>query len=394
MLTKKTLILNKIGNLYLLDAVYRILGYKKNRKILNITKEFESIDSIMDYDAFRKKLKKLPIDTTEIRYKYVSSESDLYGHFNALLSYSGLSNVQPTGIFLEHGVNFSESMFPQVVIDTNAVIICQSDYKRDMVLEKSEVKPVIAVGPYIHYASDYYTPKKFEEIKKKLGRVLLLYTSHTWEKSDIKRDFSAYSSILKKYEKDYDTIMICVYWHDIDDPLYSYLRKCEKVKLVSAGFRTDKNFISRTKALISLSDKVVVTDIGTYVGYAIYLNKEIEYVDCGDKLIDDSMSNDEMGEMVRNKNEVVKAILSKNKKAIQNIYNKYWGESEIKSKKEIKEIIYGTRYIIKSSLGFKKLFSKKIIDFIYGEKKGMNRYKKIIKKAIGIDNGKNVNIKQ
>ena len=77
--------------------------------------------------------------------------------------------------------------------------------------------------------------------------------------------------------KQYDTVMVSVYWNDVESKLYGMFEKCGAI-LVSSGFRGDKAFISRLKTLISLSDCVCGNAFGTHIGYAMYLNKPFIYI--------------------------------------------------------------------------------------------------------------------
>ena len=66
--------------------------------------------------------------------------------------------------------------------------------------------------------------------------------------------------------------MVSIYWNDVDSDLCELFRK-KGAMLASNGFRCDDNFIRRLKAIIQLSDVTLGNDLGSHIGYSIYLGK-------------------------------------------------------------------------------------------------------------------------
>ncbi len=346
-----------INNINILDYAYKILAYRNNSRVRNIVCKLQTIDPIMNYEKFREEMLKFPVNATELRMKYVSAESELYGHFNAIVKYSNLGKVNVRGILVEHGVNFSVSNFNKIFLDSNAIIICQSDYKRALVHHCIPNKPVFSIGPYVYYAEDYYSEEEYKHVKERFGKCVLVYTNHTWELSELDRNYHKhYEKIIKRYENDYDKILFCVYWHDVNDKLYDLLAQHPKVQLVSAGFRVDPLFMNRTKSLINISDRVAVTGIGTCVGYAICLGKKVDYIDCSDECVVTTMNDLELKRDSENKDGVISALVNGNENEVAEAYNKFWGGANIKTQKEMKEILLGASEIIEKSCGKKTDF--------------------------------------
>jgi hypothetical protein len=348
-----------INNVAVFDFFYRIKSFRHNRKLKLLAEKFSAIDSIMDYDKFVQETIAVMNLGMPLTYKFMGTESYHYGHFQSLLEYAGLKrNLKPSSIYIEHGTNFSVDDVPDDVIENSAIMIYQSDYKRINIRSKSQNMPVISIGPYVYYAKPYYNDEELQLIKRTFGKTLVIYTNHTYEDSEIKRDYNEYfEKLILPYEDVFDTILVCVYWHDVCDELYTHLSRHPKVKLVSAGVRFDHLFISRTKSIIQLADLVIGNDIGTYVGYAICLGKEVKYVACKDILRDRLSSSQTDMRMKYNKKRVIDALDSGDSAQIRSLYNEFWGGQHLRNPKEIMSIIQGAKDILKESHYHKKNFA-------------------------------------
>lgn len=88
-------------------------------------------------------------------------------------------------------------------------------------------------------------------------------------------------SFLQQYSDKFQSMWCCVYWADINDPICEYA-KSQGIHIVTAGFRFDTKFNQRLKTIIELADAVVCGDIGTFIGYALYMKKPVGRLDITD----------------------------------------------------------------------------------------------------------------
>lgn len=133
-------------------------------------------------------------------------------------------------------------------------------------------KALFAIGPSIHYAEPLFSEGELEEIKKALGKTLLVFLPHSSRSLVFKYDYHEILSYLKEFEKDFDNILICVAWRDVlldfERPFVSKGYTC-----VTAGHVHDRNFLPRLKTLILISSHTMSFNFGSHIGFCIYLNR-------------------------------------------------------------------------------------------------------------------------
>ena len=131
-----------------------------------------------------------------------------------------------------------------------------------------------------------------------------------------------------------------MYWRDLNEELFAYVTKFPKAIIVSAGFIYDPNFVHKTKSLLLLADLVVTDEIGTSVGYALYLGKSVDYIATQDirinNLIGETLNRD-----LENKEQIGKAIINNDYVKLDFLYNQFWSPDRIKSSEEIRTILEG-----------------------------------------------------
>lgn len=352
-----------MNNLKIIDELYQLKNWKHNSIIKKYIDDFQKIDSIQNYHEFKEKtIKLLNLNYSPLYLKKLGSESLHYGHLEALGDYCGIKNISSLGLYFEHGVNFSVTPPNLEQIKNSVCMFYQSTYKNKYIHNINPNKPVFCIGPIIQYVQGYYSNEYIEKIKKQYGKTVVVYTAHSYEESNIFRNANEFvESILNKIYDDFDTILICVYWNDINDSIYSIFSKYSKVKLVSAGMRFDPNFIKRTKTIIELADVVIGNDIGTYIGYAHFLQKPIRYIDTNDKINDSKMNDNEIKKMIRNKKKLSTAIKNKEYLKFNNLCEYYWGTSIKRSNIEIQAMFSLGERILKGSKYKKNCFDNIVI---------------------------------
>ena len=312
---------------------------------LNVVRKLKSIDSITDFDVFRKRMQQIKRhkSVTSLRLDRYGGESRMgYGYYQELMKYAG---INPKGFIyipsLEHGIRFSN--LPWINSDRKLIssicFACQGPGRISEVYEFNPLKPVFVLGPYIHYAEPYYSEEKTFKLKGELGKVLLVFPSHSWEYGGKKTDVNLVDIVYKKYASDYDSILVCSYWNDIDAPIIRLFEE-EGAKIVSAGFRNDPNFVKRLKTIISLADDVVVDDIGTNIGFCIYMNKPVYLESASPRFPEDNY-------FTENFNRFYQAFYSPNGKFTEDqyrqqnkLYKFFWGgEQYLRTPEEVRDIV-------------------------------------------------------
>lgn len=199
-------------------------------------------------------------------------ESYYYGNLPTLYKYAGcpIENIEysPNICHANASPVFSAEFYKSAVIVSGV-------YYKEKIRKRYPYVPVFTVGPYIYYAENYYSLEKIRETKKNIGKMLLVMLPHSMEFTE--RDYEKnkfIDSILMKYQRRFDSIWLCVLWIDINDPVCEYAKSCG-VHIVSAGFRFDDMFNVRLRTIIELCDALVCGDIGTFIQYALCLNKRV-----------------------------------------------------------------------------------------------------------------------
>lgn len=198
-------------------------------------------------------------------------DNNLYGYANYLKKFAGIHH--DLNAYMEHGLFLGRIVHKDQYHWHFPRIITMSEGRRDILKEKIPKKESVAIGPYIHYAPSLYSAEEMKSLKKKLGKVLLVYPFHSMK--NVKSSFNEYDLIdeIKKVGKNFDSVLISLYYLDALDKNKQEAYSSEGFHLVSAGHKFDPNFVARQKAHIELADLTMSNGMGTQTGFCIYLNK-------------------------------------------------------------------------------------------------------------------------
>jgi len=351
------------NNSYLYDFGLKVKNYRNNKRIGDFYKNISKIDSINNYDLFREEICRVKRMETRIQPVVYGTDALFYGHIQALYNYAGISSFCNYKALagLEHGIDYSICPIDRYKGKMFTSFWYQSDYKKMEVHKDYQFKPVFVIGPYIHYASHYYGYNKRNRIKNKYGKTLLVFPFHDYELSSTKTNDEVFVDfVMERLACDFDTVVVCVYWNDVDKKMYELFRGAG-AKLVSAGYRGDPNFIGRLKSIIDIADVVCGNAFGTFIGYALNMNKPFVYFPS--KILFNDISGQfdiKLSEIKTN--EVNKLLLElfgfsnhvmDNKESAHSFYEYYWGgEKYIRTPQEIKCMIEICEYLQKKTKGF------------------------------------------
>lgn len=303
--------------------LYNLFFRLKNKNAYLSQVKIRTKYSLFDYKELAMPLPYYPIE--DVR------DSNFYGHAKVLKDYCGITKLDYS---IEHGLYYADNYIPMASFTkTVRRIITYSDYRKNILCSKLD-KPVVTVGPYIHYANLIIPEKEIDKIKMDLGRTLLYFPTHQSTEEKIEYDVQEDVNKLKTFARDkgFDTILVNMFYLDILNTSYADIYEKNGLRIVTAGNRYDYNFISRLKTIISLADYTVSNNVGTHIGYCIYMNKP-HYIFREDLYkMENSRIMLEVGEVFHHYEE---SIMDKQREVI----NKYWGLDCIKTPEKMKEML-------------------------------------------------------
>lgn len=278
-----------------------------------------------------------------------------YAMDKILKLYCGLSNTFKIHALFEHGVIITDYVGGAFRAHECLPSIVSSKYRVDVLKKQKDYHGAFAIGPYIHYCDSLLEDNQFKEEKNRLGKNLLVFPSHSVDGNISKFDYESFLNNIKKYSDDFDSVRVCMYYKDVQLGRHEIYQK-NGFEVVTAGHIFDYNFLPRLKSIIELSDMTMSNNVGTHLGYCIYLNKphfidlsqNVEYVkeknDRESKLIDET-TKQVINIMDTNDNVLlIKNLFSNFDKKINKdqyeLVSYLWGFDEVKSPIELKSIFF------------------------------------------------------
>ena len=324
----------------IIKIIYVLINKNKYIKEVQRRKQL----TLFDYKELSNVLPYCPSD--------IVIDNNLYGITYWLKRYAGISTTYNLDAYIEHGIFFGSLVRTDQKIWNVSNIITFSIIRKKHLLSNDINKRVITIGPYIHYAEPILESTTFKRLKQKLGKVLLVFPSHSIIGVDSVFDQDLFIQKIEEVKKDFDTVIVSLYWVDAQNEDIVNKYKKNNYLITTAGHRFDINFLSRLKTIIELSDFTMSNSVGTHIGYCIYLKKphfvyeqNINNIGKNNKLQKhfDAVRNEEelcseqieKSEILLCFNKIINHITSEQYKII----DKYWGVGQIKSPKELMDIL-------------------------------------------------------
>lgn len=389
------------GNIYIKDLVTATRHYKENLHVLKLTKEASSIDSLRDFESFRSLV--IKIKESELKSggtfgtNRLASESCFYGHLKALIEYAGFDYQDRFRLIfpnIEHGIGWLQRIPNNVSRPYVHCAIAQGGYRKKAICARRPGMPFYSVGPYVHYAEQYYSSTEIKRLKRQLGKTLLIFPAHTYELSNVsyaKEQFV--ENVMQKWAASFDSVLISAYWHDVDDSVFTMFMNAG-AHVVSSGLREDPYFISRLKTLITLSDAVAGNALGTHIGYCECLNKPFYMIDDDAAVVADAgnaFKTDEEMQLDEVFDAACRLYKADGDKGLQTeFYRKYWGGTEaIKTPEEIRCMIMISEEVLKRSQGSTSKFQSIVNSLMIESERGNSNEDKmrfrLLSDALGCD---------
>ncbi|WP_240055529.1 hypothetical protein [Bacteroides uniformis] len=195
-------------------------------------------------------------------------------------------------------------------------------------------KPVIAIGPYIHYAECMLNSEEMNSLKKELGKTLLFFPTHTCCEGGLEYEIHCMiDELLELKEKlGFDTVIVNMYYLDENKNGFGDLYNKAGFKVTTAGHQLDINFLNRLKTIILLSDYTCSNSIGTHTGYCVYLGKP-------HLVINPVQTLEEVNPLWRDLWETFEKDSSQAQVDKRLLASKYWGFDCIKSREEMRALL-------------------------------------------------------
>lgn len=223
--------------------------------------------------------------TSIFNYKRLAQDMELvtteypynayYGLDKIVKKIEGLSKFQRLEAGIEHGLTLQSEDVSQVLLDQNRIYVFGSE-RSDHIQKLHPDKEIVTHNNFISYVKGKYSPLRISLMKKKMGKTLLCFPTHsTHHIADVFDQDSLITEIDRiKEEHGFKTVLVCLYWKDIlqgrDEPYIA-----AGYKIVTAGHLYDSFFLNRLKSIVQLSDMVITNGWGTHIGYAICENRPV-----------------------------------------------------------------------------------------------------------------------
>ena len=283
--------------------------------------------------------------------------SDFYSIGGLLKAYAGLPQSYMLYGLIEHAPMLSNVVGGGFGIHESWPSIVCSPYRVNIIENTPGNHGAYAVGPYIAYAKQAYSKEKLEEEKKRLGKNLLVFTSHstTGLKSDY--DIKQFCEEINAIGEDFDSIRVCLFWRDVLNGTAKHYEK-EGYEVVTAGHYYDPLFLPRQKSMIETSTKTMSNHMGSYVGFCIFMNKP-HYITPLSKSSFNQIKEDgeALAERQEDMSKKVAGLMQSDPEYIElleafstnhdtitskqrQLTDKYWGSKEIKTPREMRELLF------------------------------------------------------
>jgi hypothetical protein len=278
------------------------------------------------------------------RTREIYGPNDYYGHATILKNYAQIPQRKTIKAAIEHGLDFGGFVWDEDMNCRLPAILVSAKF-RFPVLEKHTDKKLFAIGPLLGYAPHLLSEKALESEKQRLGRNLLVFPAHSTHIVDSYFDIDEYCKHLGEIGKDFDTIRICLYWKDVlrgrvkDFTRYGF-------ECVTAGHIFDPLFLPRLKSIIECATVTTSNDLGTHVGYCVFMGKPhylfshkitltAETEEILKSSAPDRSDKPDVVELVKAFSEWRDDISVQQKEVVE----RYWGISERKSVNELSGIL-------------------------------------------------------
>ena len=316
---------NKLGQLLKnsvqLNSLYNIFYKVTNKRTFFAEQKKRKTLSIFNYQELATPIPYYPLEFVK--------DSNFYGQNYWVKEFTGLKSINAS---TEHGLYYGDYIPYSSYCKTIKKIITFSLVRKN-VLEKLQ-KPVVVIGPYIHYVPTLLTTDQISKIRSEYGKILLFFPTHSTREGGRTYSVQAYIKDLKAFaqKKGFYSIFVCMYYYDILHTKLAEYYEEAGFKIVTAGHQLDLNFLPRLKSIISLADYTVSNAVGTHVGYCVYMSKP-------HWVINPVSNSSEVPQDFREITDVFSIYSDKITNHQYSTVEKYWGLDQVKTPEELHKLL-------------------------------------------------------
>lgn len=237
------------------DIVFHVRLFLYNREV-----ERRKKYSVFDYKQLAEDM---PLITREFGH------NAFYGLADIIKSAIHLPHDKPFDGVIEHGLYIPQDDIPEMLDKKNEIYVV-GRVRQEFLQRTFPEKKIHSIGPYIQYVDSFHSETWIQSQKKKLGKTLVVFPSHSTHYFIMDFDVNFLVDEIEKIrlQHEFQSVLICLYWKDI------LLHMDERFsgrgyKFVTAGHIYDPYFLSRLKSIFFLADVAMGNALGTNIGYSI-----------------------------------------------------------------------------------------------------------------------------
>lgn len=252
------------ANKFAITHVNKLIRFKNKKKYFLEVNKRSRMNILEDYFEVSKDLLYYPYD--------LIADNNLYGISYAIKKYINEPINKNLNVHFEHGIYLGNYISKDSLISFPKKIITFGEERKKHISLVSQ-KKIIAIGPYILYAKSLLNDTEINKIKSKIGRVLLVFPSHSVKDLEVEYNYSVFNNKILEEKVNYDTVLVCLYYLDAQNQKVVSNYQELGCTIVCAGHKYDQNFLSRLRSIIELSDFTISNSMGTHISYCYALGK-------------------------------------------------------------------------------------------------------------------------
>lgn len=233
--------------------------HPKFRKEILRRKEF----NLFDYKGISQPLPKV--------YDEICTDNNCFGIGYSIRQYAGFKKPFIDG-WIEHGYFYADAISELAAVSFTKNILTFGRHREEVNHKLLPEKNCFTIGPYVHYAKDYVSEAEFMQIKRKLGKVLLVFPIHSGTGEKVLYEKEELFKIVERKASGFDTVLFSLFWSDINEEYATDIEK-RGYKIVCSGHRFDPFFLCRQRTIINLADVTMSNGLGTNLVYCTYFKK-------------------------------------------------------------------------------------------------------------------------
>lgn len=254
-------------------------------KIYHKIKKTPQINEVVVYNKYAISVterKRIPLSDVEkmaedFSGKIVCPDCFYYGAIRIFNNYIGVyaTFYKHYTLCIQHGFHFPE-FFPIKFFDVVKNYLAWSDIEKNYFINKIQSKIYVVGAPFL-YAKSLLSEEQILKEKKRLGYNLLVYPSHSLSYINVEFDMDEFIRIIDSEKERFDSVRICLHYADVQKGLHKRFQEAG-YECVCCGRLEDYYFLNRQKSLLEIADCVLSNDLGSHVGYCLYLKKPVRII--------------------------------------------------------------------------------------------------------------------